>query len=216
MNGGSADLALPPFCNLCRHNRVRTNVQLPVVRFGTTVSALLPCVIAVCALSACARPTQLGQTASRDQLYASLVGQWKGTLTVPIAFDSDVLRTQATRLEVVPAPDTDGLELRYAMLDDAPAPVVDHLHLDRTMRLARVGRAGAPALPAFAVRELGGGRDGAPLRLVLEADGTENDDPVRIRETIELSAGEMQVRTEARAPGGSWRLRRKHAFRRAE
>lgn len=168
------------------------------------------------ALSACARPAPLTDTAARDQLYASLVGRWKGTLTVPVEFDSDVLRTQATRLQVVPAPDTDGLELRYAMVDDTPAPVVDHLHLDRTMRLARVGRAGAPHLPAFAVREVGGGTDGEPLRLVLEADGSENDRPVRIRETIELSAGEMQVRTEARAPGGKWRFRRAHAFRRAE
>lgn len=166
--------------------------------------------------TACARPARLTQPPARDQLYASLVGQWKGTLTTPVDFDSNVLRTMPAQLQVVPSPDSDGLELRYAMIDDTPAPVIDHLHLDRTMRLARVGRSGAPHLPAFAVRELGGGTDGEPLRLVLEADGSENDQPVRIRETIELSAGAMQVRTEARAPGGSWRFRRAHAFRRAE
>lgn len=168
------------------------------------------------ALAACARAARVTAPAPRDQLYTTLVGRWQGTLTTPLDAEGSVLQTQPARLQVLPAPDSDGLELRYATLDHAPLPTVDHLHLDRAMRLARVGTTSAPHGPAFAVREVAGGTDGAPLRLVLEVDGTEDDQPVRIRETLEVGAGTMALRTEAREPGGPWRLRRAHAFRRAE
>ncbi len=154
----------------------------------------------------------------RDQLYVNFVGTWKGTLEYKDYQDSTRRVTLPTDLDVLPAPDQDGLELRYTY-DDGPGKIVksiDHLHFDRAMTSARWGDAAKKELQAFVVTGREGGRNGAPLRLVLETQGSDNNVPATIRETLELSAASVRILKETRVVGGEFAFRHTYVFRRAQ
>ncbi|WP_309669047.1 hypothetical protein [Gemmatimonas sp.] len=187
------------------HSRLRT-------LFAATTTAL-----AVVLLHACVRPTPASKAPARDQLYVNFVGTWKGTLEVADGLGTGTRVTRPAALQVVPAPDQDGLELRYSSdLSGTSLPHVDHVHFDRTMTDAVWGDAGATAPQAFAVRSSEGGRNGDALRLVLEGEEHNGDEPTMIRETLELSPAEIRLVQEARPIGGDFAFRRAYVLRRAQ
>jgi hypothetical protein len=187
------------------HSRLRT-------RFAAATTAL-----AVVLLHACVRPTPTSTAPARDQLYVNLVGTWKGTLEVADGLGTGTRVTRSAALQVLPAPDQDGLELRYSSdLSGTSLPHVDHLHFDRAMTDAIWGDAGASAPQTFAVRSSEGGRNGEVLRLVLEGEDHNGDEPTMIRETLELSPAEIRLVQEARPIGGDFAFRRAYVLRRAQ
>jgi hypothetical protein len=182
------------------------------MRVSVVVLALLS------ALAACVRPSRLAQIPARDQLYASLVGTWQGTLEYKDYQDSTRRVTLPTQLQIVPAPDEDGLELRYTY-DDGPGKIVrsvDHLHFDRAMEQARWGGVKDSTLQRFVVQERGGGANGEPLRLVLEADGRDDDQPARIRETFVVSPGGVHLLKETAIAGRTMAFRHQYRLQRAQ
>ncbi len=173
--------------------------------------------LAVALLHACVRPTPTSNAPARDQLYVNFVGTWKGTLEVADGLGTGTRVTRAAALQVLPAPDQDGLELRYSSdLSGTSMPHVDHLHFDRTMTDAIWSEASAAAPQAFAVRSREGGRNGEALRLVLEGEDHNGDEPTMIRETLELSQAEIRLVQEARPIGGDFAFRRAYVLRRAQ
>lgn len=189
-------------------------VPRPVLRLRWPLSAAALLTMLV----ACAHSSRLTQTAPRDQLYASLIGNWQGTLEYKDYQDSTRRVTLPTQLQIVPAPDEDGLELRYTY-DDGPGKIVhsvDHLHFDRAMQQARWGGVKDSTLQRFVVQGRVGGANGEPLRLVLETDGADDDQPARIRETFVVSAGAVHLLKETAINGRSMAFRHQYQLRRAQ
>lgn len=169
-------------------------------------------------VAACAQARRVPSARPRDQLYASLIGTWQGTLEYKDYQDSTRRVTLPTLVQILPAPDEDGLELRYTY-DDGPGKVVksvDHLHFDRAMQNARWGGVRDSVLQRFAVMMRRGGLNGQPLTLVLEGDGEDDDRPARLRETFEISAGTISLLKETQPSGGTMSFRHAYRLRRAE
>ena len=173
--------------------------------------------IVVSLAQACVRPANKADAPARDQLYVNFVGTWKGTLEVADGASPGERVLRPAALQVVPAPDQDGLELRYsADADGVSQRHVDHLHFDRTMTDAIWGDASAGDPQSFVVRSREGGRNGKALRLVLEGEDHNGDEPTMIRETLELSPAEIRLVQEARPLGGDFAFRRAYVLRRAQ
>ena len=173
---------------------------------------------AVVLVAACARTSRLTQASPRDQLYASLIGSWQGTLEYKDYQDSTRRVTLPTDLQIVPTPDEDGLELRYTY-DDGPGKTVrsvDHLHFDRAMQQARWGGVKDSTLQRFVVQGRSGGINGEPLRLMLETDGRDDDQPARIRETLVVSTGSVHLLKETAIAGRVMAFRHQYQLRRAQ
>ena len=66
------------------------------------------------------------------------------------------------------------------------------------------------------MRSREGGRNGEVLRLVLEGEDHNGDEPTMIRETLELSQAEIRLVQEARPIGGDFAFRRAYVLRRAQ
>ena len=170
------------------------------------------------ASASCIRPARVTQAQPRDQLYASLIGQWQGTLEYKDYQDSTRRVTLPTLLQIVAAPDEDGLELRYTY-DDGPGKTVrsvDHLHFDRAMLNVRWGGVKDSALQRFSVRARDGGLNGAPLKLVLEADGEDDNRPALIRETFDITAGQVRLLKETGPTSKALGFRHVYTLKRAE
>lgn len=169
-------------------------------------------------LAGCVRTSRITQAPPRDQLYASLIGSWQGTLEYKDYQDSSRRVTLPTQLQIVPAPDEDGLELRYTY-DDGPGKIVhsvDHLHFDRAMQQARWGGVRDSSLQRFVVQDRRGGVNGEPLRLVLETDGRDDDQPARIRETFVVAAGSVQLLKETAIASRPMGFRHQYQLKRAQ
>jgi hypothetical protein len=174
--------------------------------------------LALVVSASCVRPARSTQEQPRDHLYSSLIGQWQGTLEYKDYQDSTRRVSLPTLLQILPAPDEDGLELRYTY-DDGPGKTVrsiDHLHFDRAMVSARWGGVKDSTLQRFAVRSREGGVNGAPLRLVLEGDGADDDRPALIRETFDITAGTVRLLKEFQPTGGATSFRHVYTLKRAE
>lgn len=185
-----------------------------LLRASAIVVAALLVVVA-----SCARPAaRLTKAQERDALYSGLVGRWRGSLQYKDYQDSTRRVTLPTELQVVPSPDRDGLELRY-VYDDGPGKTVrssNHWHFEQTLNAAQWGAVTDSAMQAYQVLTHDGGVRGVPLRLVLEGDGTDNDKPARLRQTIEISPGTFRVRKDVQFAGGGYEFRHEYVFRRAE
>lgn len=177
--------------------------------------------VALC-VSACSRPpVPFAQQQPRDRLYSGLVGQWHGTRVVA---DSSPAagRVEATDLSVVPAPDRDGLELRYRTRAGTRSieQSFGHWHFARGLEVAQLDEAGGQTARTFRVIEQSGGRNGAPLQLVLEAQGEAQGEatarPSRIRQQIDVSAGILRIRKDVQIGDGDFTFQEAFVFRRAE
>ena len=168
-------------------------------------------------LQGCVRPAKKANVPARDHLYVNFVGTWKGTLQVADGANPRARVSRPAALQVLPAPDQDGLELRFsADADGVSQRHVDHLHFNRTMTDAVWGDASADNPQAFVVRSSEGGRNGETLRLVLEGEDHNGDEPTMIRETLELSPSEIRLVQEARPLGGDFTFRRAYVLRRSQ
>lgn len=168
-------------------------------------------------LQGCVHPAKKANVPARDHLYVNFVGTWKGTLQVADDANPRVRVSRPAALQVLPAPDQDGLELRYsADADGVSQRHVDHLHFNRTMTDAIWGDASTDDPQAFVVRSSEGGRNGEALRLVLEGEDHNGDEPTMIRETLELSTSEIRLVQEARPLGGDFAFRRAYVLRRSQ
>jgi hypothetical protein len=179
-----------------------------------SLSALLVLLLVVSCVRA---PSRFTRAQPRDVLYSELVGQWRGSIEVRSA-NRMVPQILPSDLTVLPAPDRDGLELRYRY-GKASGTVVQsssHWHFGRALDAAQWGGALDQALQHYAVVERSGGRNGEPLRLVLEGDGVEDNRPARIRQTLEVRTGSLQLRKEVQVDGEAFSFRHALTFRRAE
>lgn len=166
----------------------------------------------------CARtPVQFAAEQPRDVLYSGLVGKWHGTRVVA---DSSPAagRVEATDLFVRPAPDRDGLELRYRTRAGTQAieQTLGHWHFARGLEVAQLDDAGSQPARTFRVVEQSGGRNGAPLQLVLETDGGAAAQPARIRQQIDVSTGILRIRKDVQVGDGDFTFQEAFVFRRAE
>ncbi len=154
----------------------------------------------------------------RDRVYSGLIGKWRGTLEVQ-ATGADAVEPDEVPTEVLvrPAPDRDGLSLQFRYRDVFGRGVTNerHLHFNKTLTLAEWEIDENRRREAYVVVSQSGGGT-APLRLVLEADGTADAKPARIRETIEVTPGAVEVTQEARKAGESFAFRHRYRLRRAE
>ncbi len=155
----------------------------------------------------------------RDRVYSGLIGQWRGTLEVQAAGAADALESDEVPTEVLvrPAPDRDGLSVRFRYRDLFGRTVTNerHLHFNKTLTLAEWETVEHGHREAYEVVSQSGGGT-VPLRLVLEADGTADARPARIREIIEVTPGAVEVTQEARKAGESFTFRHRYRLRRAE
>lgn len=156
----------------------------------------------------------------RDRVYSGLIGKWRGTLEVQATSAADAATEPdevATEVLVRPAPDRDGLSLQFRYHDVFGRSVTNerHLHFNKSLTLAEWEIDEQRRREAYVVVSQSGG-GAAPLRLVLEADGTADAKPARIRETIEVTPGVVEVTQEARTAGESFAFRHRYRLRRAE
>lgn len=155
----------------------------------------------------------------RDRVYSGLIGKWRGTLEVQPAGAANAVESEEVPTEVLvrPAPDRDGLHVQFRYRDVFGRGVTNdrHLHFNKTLTLAEWEIDEHRRREAYVVVSQSGGGT-APLRLVLEADGTADAKPARIRETIEVTPGAVEVTQEARKAGESFTFRHRYRLRRAE
>lgn len=169
-------------------------------------------------LASCARvPSRFTRAQPRDLLYSEMVGRWHGSMAIG-RVGTSVSRVLPAALTVVPAPDRDGLELQYRF-GSGPGMVaraMSHWHFERGLTEAQWGGALDVEAQSYTVVERSGGRNGEPMRLVLEGDGFDGDQPARIRQTLELSTGSLQVRKDVKHDGGDYTFRHTLSYTRAE
>jgi hypothetical protein len=155
----------------------------------------------------------------RDRVYSGLIGKWRGTLEVQATAAANVAEPDEVPTEVLvrPAPDRDGLNLQFRYRDVFGRGVTNerYLHFNKTLTLAEWEIDEYRRREAYVVVSQSGGGT-SPLRLVLEMDGTADAKPARIRETIEVTPGAVEVTQEARKSGEPFTFRHRYRLRRAE
>ena len=162
-------------------------------------------------------PARFAEEQPRDVLYSGMVGKWSGTHVVA-GSNPAFGRFTPTDLVVVPAPDRDGLELRYRQpgSTNAVQQSLGHWHFALALDTAQMGGADDRGEMAYRVVEQAGGRDGAPLQLVLESASTNQPQPKRIHQVIDVSTGFLRIRTDVQEADGDFTFREAYVFRRAE
>lgn len=190
-------------------------------RPATSPSLLLIVLCLALPMAGCMRlSSRQADQPDRDRVYSGLIGRWRGTLEVqPAGAAGGAAEPDEVPTEVMvrPAPDRDGLSLQFRYRDVFGRGVTNerHLHFNKTLTLAEWETVEHGRRDAYEVVSQSGGGT-VPLRLVLEADGTADARPARIRETIEVTPGAVEVTQEARKPGESFTFRHRYRLRRAE
>jgi hypothetical protein len=165
-------------------------------------------------------PVTLGaapaQASAREQLYGALAGSWRGTLEYKDYKDPSQRTTLPTLLE---APRADAGSVTLALsYDDGPGKTVkesDRLTLDAAGKTL-MWTSGS-STQSYAVRTFEAPRPGHALRLVLEGEGSDNDPPATIRETLVVGLNKLQILRETRAPGKSeFAFRHRYELTRAQ
>jgi hypothetical protein len=196
----------------CASHRKILPPSVPAVRHS------LATLLVLLLLASCVRaPSRLTRAQPRDVLYSELVGQWRGSIELRRA-DRAVSQVLPSDLTVLPAPDRDGLELRYRYGTGTGTMVhsSSHWHFGQALDAAQWGGVLDQQLQHYAVVERSGGRDGQPLRLVLEGHGVDGNRPARIRQTLEVRTGSLQLRKDVQVDGEAFSFRHALTFRRAE
>ncbi len=149
------------------------------------------------------------------RLHGTMSGAWTGTLRYRDYRDSTKFVTLPTLLDGVAARDSSSVRLDFTY-DDGPGKTVresDRFALAADGHTLTWGTAADPAKQStYAITSLA---DAATIRFVAERDGTDNDRPARIRETVTASRTELRILKEVRfAPGADWLFRHEYEFRR--
>lgn len=141
------------------------------------------------------------QESAREQLYGALAGSWRGTLEYRDYKDPSRRTTLPTMLEAMQAEGSITLAFTY---DDGPGKTVrgsDRLTLDAAGKTLTWG--GESSTQRYTVQSFEAPRPGRALKLVLEGEGTDNDEPATIRETLVVGPNKLQILKETRPSGKS-------------
>ena len=168
---------------------------------------------------ATSHPVTLGaaatQGSAREQLYGALAGSWRGTLEYRDYKDPSRRTTLPTLLEATRADESVTLAMTY---DDGPNKTVkesDRLTLDATGK-SLTWSSGSTS-QRYTVRSFEAPRPGHALRLVLEGEGSDDDKPATIRETLVVGLNRMQILKETRPSGQSeFAFRHRYELTRAQ
>lgn len=171
-------------------------------------------IIATAALTAAALPASSPAT----RLHAALAGNWQGALRYRDYQDSTRFVTLPTLLTGTLAADSASVQLDFTY-DDGPGKTVldrDLFDLDATAKVVRWGNPKVEAKRTrFVVTDIRGDAAATPLRLVLESDGSDNNRPAHIRETVTLSRGDLLILKEVRfASTAAYLFRHEYRFSR--
>ena len=149
-----------------------------------------------------AAATRAGSQASpREQLYGALAGSWRGTLEYKDYKDPSRRTTLPTTLEAARADESVTLALTY---DDGPGKTVresDRLTLDAAGKT--LTWSSGSSTQRYTVQSFEAPRPGHALRLVLEGEGSDDDAPATIRETLVVAPNKLQILKETRPTGKS-------------
>jgi hypothetical protein len=150
----------------------------------------------------------------------ALLGPWAGALEYKDYQHPERRVTLPTTLMVARAKGEPSLVLRW-VYDDGPGKLLtqtDRFVLTAAGDTLEWGAA-ADSIPArYAVRVFETRDEGRHLRMLLETEGSDDDAPATIRETITASARELrilrEVRPAAAGAGASFGFRHEYVFRR--
>jgi hypothetical protein len=137
--------------------------------------------------------------AKRDPVYASLLGEWQGTLEVRDARDRARRLRKPARVEVRPAPRGEALELRMRTADSAS---VDLLRLNAALTAAERKWGDEAVLHSYGVHVTDSSSGNAPLTIVLENEQLVNEILSTVRETIAITPGAIVITRQLRPFGG--------------
>jgi hypothetical protein len=168
-------------------------------------------------LAQATRPVQAAPALSPSArtVHAALSGSFTGALRYRDYQDSTRFVTLPTELVGVLNADSGSVRLDFTY-DDGPGKTVrssDRFALAANTTELRWGPADGGRPPSvFKVRSLSG-RD--TIRLVAESEGSDDNRPATLRETITISAGAVAILKEVRfSSASSWLFRHEYTFRR--
>lgn len=152
---------------------------------------------------------------SARTVHAALAGRFTGALRYRDYQDSTRFVTLPTELTGVPSADSSSVRLDFAY-DDGPGKIVrssDHFELAGNATVLRWGPADGRQPPSvFTVRALS---VGDTIRMVAETEGSDDNRPATLRETITISAGGIGILKEVRFSSAlPWLFRHGYTLRR--
>lgn len=171
----------------------------------------------VCALAiANVRPHSVTTTQRRDPVYATMVGQWQGTIEERDECDSTRRTKRVTHVRVSPVPDSDALELQVTTKDGADRVVrdTDRLQFDEGLTVAQWTGMGDTGMQHYDVHVADSLTANSPWRIVMERERGGDDIPATIRETVTVAPGEIRIVQETRTFGGEFEFQRAYVLRR--
>ncbi len=174
--------------------------RLPVCSFIRGIALVAILCHARVALAQAVRPAQDApvSTPSARTVHAALTGSFAGALRYRDYQDSTRFVTLPTQLAGVLSADSSSVRLDFTY-DDGPGKTVrssDRFALAANTTELRWGPADGGRPPSvFSVRTLSG-RD--TIRLVAETEGSDDNRPATLRETITISAGAITILKEVR------------------
>ena len=145
---------------------------------------------------------------------AMLRGHWTGDLTYR-DYGTNEMVVLPTILDVTHAGDA-GLRLSYEY-DDGPGKTVRDTSVvlvDRVAGSYTVSDAKGTVETRYRITGATGFDAAAGGTIALDGEGTDNDQPVEVRNTIRVSADSLTIRRDVRPAGGVYRMRHEYHFAR--
>ena len=143
------------------------------------------------------------QQSAREQLYGALAGSWRGTLEYRDYKDPSRRTTLPTALDGTRAADSGSVTLAFNY-EDGPGKIVresNRLTLDAAGKT--LTWTSGSSNQRYTVQSFEAPRPGHALKIVLEGEGTDNDEPATIRETLVAGPNKLQILKETRPSGKS-------------
>jgi hypothetical protein len=195
-------------------NISRQNISASASRLAATLALalLLPTAVAAQAAFAATAAQAAPTAAHAPQLLARFLGDWEGTVMFRNVLNG---QTQSVGATMKGKPQGERVMLDM-LLDDGKGRLVRQpftISVDAPSR--RFTR--DPGDEAVTLRIVSGNlapTDAEPVSLVMEGRGSEQAVPMDLRETIEISGGQMVWRREMKPDGGSWGFRSEYRLTR--
>lgn len=151
---------------------------------------------------------------SRSALYAAMAGQWIGTLEYKDYSRPDTRVTLPTKLAITYAADSSAVLMHY-VYDDGPGKIVeddDRFAANAAMSRVLWGGPTSNSPQEFTVSALAG--TNAPIAVVLQGEGMDDNKPATIRETITIARDTLRILKETRVAGGQFAFRHGYVMHR--
>jgi hypothetical protein len=152
------------------------------------------------------------QSVSAAQIHNALLGHWVGTLEYKDYRDPSKRVTLPTIIDAVPR--TAGGASLHFIYDDGPGKTVtgdDRFVIATDVR--SLDWTGVKDTLPEVFRILSVSQDGEAIRMVAECEGSDNNAPATLRETVTITAKELVVLKEIRPVGAAFAFR--HIYRMA-